>query len=227
MGVYERYILPRIINCTMQNRMVAEERSKLVPLAAGTVLEIGIGSALNVPLYAGGVARLVGIDPSRELWKLGGGRAKAARFPVRFVRSSAEQLPFRDRAFDTAVMTWTLCSIPNPVAALREAARALKPGGRLLFIEHGRSPSVRVSTWQDRLTPIWRRIGGGCHLNRDIDAVIREAGFELDSLQTGYLKGPRPLTYLYRGVAHATPLIAAGRVHRYRRVWCRDRIGSP
>jgi ubiquinone/menaquinone biosynthesis C-methylase UbiE len=210
MGVYERYILPRIINCTMQNRMVAEERNNIVPLAAGTVLEIGIGSALNVPHYGVEVGHLVGVDPSRELWKLGAGRARQARFPVRFVRASAERLPFRDGVFDTAVMTWTLCSIPDPVAALREAARTLKRGGRLLFIEHGRSPQRRVQAWQDRLTPIWRRVAGGCHLNRAIDALIRQAGFAVDDLETGYTRGPRPFTYRYRGVARATRVTATG-----------------
>ena len=121
--------------------------------------------------------------------------------PVSLVRASAEQLPISDAVFDTIVMTWTLCSIPDPSAALDEMRRVLKPGGRLLFIEHGLSPEPRITRWQRRLTPCWKWIGGGCHLDRKMDELFRAAGFRLDMLETGYMKGPKPWTFMYQGMA--------------------------
>jgi ubiquinone/menaquinone biosynthesis C-methylase UbiE len=163
------------------------------------VLEIGVGSGLNLPLYGPAVERVYGIDPSPEL--LDRARKQMAGVPGSLVRTSAEQLPFAAAAFDTLVMTWTLCSIPNPSAALTEMRRVLKLGGRLLFVEHGLSPEPRVIRWQHRLTPCWRRIGGGCHLDRKMDDLIRTAGFRLDALETGYMKGPKPWTFMYQGTA--------------------------
>jgi SAM-dependent methyltransferase len=124
-----------------------------------------------------------------------------ARVPVSLVRASAERLPFADAQFDTVVMTWTLCSIPNPSAALVEMRRVLKPGARLLFVEHGLSPERGIIRWQRRLTPCWKRIGGGCHLDHKMDDLIRAAGFRVDALETGYMKGPKPWTFMYQGSA--------------------------
>ncbi len=201
MNFYEKFVLPRLINLAMQNTVTTAERARFAPLASGTVLEVGAGSGLNIPFYAREVRQLYALDPSLELWRLALKRVARASFPVEFIQSSAESIPFDDETIDTVVTTWTLCTIPDPLKALTEMKRVLKPPGRLLFIEHGRSPDSRVVAWQDRLTPLWRRIAGGCHLNRRIDELILTAGFGIDLLETGYTQGPKPLVYLYRGLA--------------------------
>ena len=201
MGLYRRHILPRLIDLSMQNRAVRAERARFVPLASGTVLEVGLGSGLNLPFYSPAVERLYGLDPSLELQTMARRRARDARLPVEFIAGSGERIPMEDETVDAVVTTWTLCSIPDPVRALTEMRRVLNPGGRLIFIEHGRSPDARVVSWQDRLTPVWRRLAGGCHLNRKIDALILAAGFRIAQIETAYMKGPKPLVYLYKGVA--------------------------
>lgn len=201
MSIYARCVLPRLTDLVMRNKADAAERAKLVPLASGAVLEVGIGSALNVPFYGAGVARLCGLDPSIELWRIGRRRVARARFPVQFLVGSAERIPLEDHTVDTVVSTWTLCTIPDPALAMAEIRRVLKPEGRLVFIEHGRAPERRVQAWQGRLTPLWKRVAGGCHMNREIDAIIGKAGFRLSRIERGYTSGPKLLTYLYRGVA--------------------------
>jgi ubiquinone/menaquinone biosynthesis C-methylase UbiE len=156
---------------------------------------------LNLPLYGPSLDRVFGIDPSPELLSLASERVADGSVPVSLVRASAEQLPFADAVFDTIVMTWTLCSIPNPVAALIEMRRVLNLGGQLLFVEHGLSPEHRIARWQHGLTPCWKRIGGGCHLDRKMDQLIRSAGFDIHAIETGYMKGPKPWTFMYRGLA--------------------------
>lgn len=201
MKIYDRYILPRLINLSMQNKAVKAERVRFLPMASGKVLEVGIGSGLNIPIYSRSVEKLCGLDPSLELWKMAGSRAAGAPFPIEFIEGSAEKIPAENKTFDTVVTTWTLCTITNPTVALREMKRVLKPGGLLLFIEHGRSPDARVLAWQDRLNPLWNRLGGGCNLNRKIDELIREAGWRITQIETGYIKGPKPFTFLYKGRA--------------------------
>ena len=201
MGVYERWIVPRLLELAMQNRLLDHYRHQTIASARGLVLEVGVGSGLNLPLYGPAVVRVVGLDPSPELLRLASRRAADAIVPVSLFRASAEHLPLADAVFDTIVMTWTLCSIPNPIAALTEMRRVLRPGGRLLFVEHGLSPEIRTARWQHRLTPYWKRISGGCHLDRQMDDLIRSAGFEIDAVETGYLKGPKPWTFMYQGVA--------------------------
>lgn len=202
MGVYAKYILPRFIDLAMRNKDAAKVRADWVPHARGDVLEVGIGSGLNLPFYSSEVQRLYGLEPSAELQRIAGARAANAGTKVEFLSQSAEEpLPLSDRSIDTVVITWTLCSIANPSSALRQMKRVLKPSGVLIFVEHGLAPDPRVSTWQDRLTPLWKRIGGGCHLNRRIDALLVEAGFEILELKTSYLPGPRPMTYTYQGFA--------------------------
>ena len=201
MNFYDTYILPRLINLAMQNKAARAERARFVPLASGNVLEVGIGSGLNIPFYRPDVQALYGIDPSRELLKMARKRGAAARFPVELLEVSGERLPMEDETFDTVVTTWTLCTIPDPLAALNEIRRVLKPEGRVIFIEHGRSPDAPVLQWQNRLNPLWRRLAGGCNLNREIDALIRAAGLEITRLETGYAPGPKPFAYLYRGLA--------------------------
>jgi ubiquinone/menaquinone biosynthesis C-methylase UbiE len=202
MGFYSRYILPRFIDLAMSNREVARLRANLVPQAYGDVLEIGIGSGLNLALYSSQVRRVYGVDPSLELQQLARKRAFSATAPVEFFLQSAEEaLPLADASIDTAVLTWTLCSIPNPVNALREIRRVLKGSGRLIFLEHGRAADASVAIWQDRLTPFWRCIAGGCHLNRKADAIITSGGFHVIELKTEYIPGPRLMTYIYQGIA--------------------------
>ena len=201
MSLWEKYVLPPLINLVMQNKAAMAERRKFVPLASGTVLEVGIGSGINIPLYVGEVERLFAVDPSLDLWRLARKRLTRAPFPVEFVEGSAESIPVDDKTFDSVVTTWTLCTIGNPVKALMEMKRVLKPEGQVIFIEHGRSPDARVIAWQNRLNPLWKRIGGGCNLNRKIDDLILESGLEITRMETGYVRGPKPLTYLYRGLA--------------------------
>jgi len=204
MGIYNLYILPRLINLAMQSRVVSGERARLVPLASGGVLEVGIGSGLNLPFYARNVEKLYGLDPSRELWQLAKKRIAGVSFPVDFLALSGEKIPLEDAVVDTLVTTWTLCSIRDPERALAEMRRVLKPQGQLIFIEHGLAPDPRVMAWQNRLTPIWRRIAGGCHLNRAMDDLIRKAGFHFIRIEKGYSEGPKPFTYLYKGIAGAS-----------------------
>jgi ubiquinone/menaquinone biosynthesis C-methylase UbiE len=201
MNAYERYVLPRLIDLAMRNKAVAAERARAVPRAAGIVLEVGIGSGLNLPFYPGAVERLYGVDPRRELWALARKRVARASVPVAFIQASAERIPVRDASIDTVVMTWTLCSIPEARPALLEMKRILRLEGQLIFIEHGLAPDPRVAWWQDWLNPAWRRVAGGCNLNRDIVALIVDAGFQLTESEQGYGTGPRPMSYLYRGVA--------------------------
>jgi ubiquinone/menaquinone biosynthesis C-methylase UbiE len=201
MTLYGRYILPRLIHLAMRNTVATAERARFVLLAAGTVLEVGIGSGLNLPFYGPKVERLHALDPSRELWRMARDRVAAAPFPVEFDAVSAETIPLADRSVDTVVSTWTLCTIPDPERALAEMRRVPRPGGRLIFVEHGRSLEPRVRAWQDGLTPLWRRVAGGCHLNRPIDRLILDARFRLDELERGYAGRPKTMEYLYKGVA--------------------------
>ena len=202
MGFYSKYVLPRVIDLAMRNRETARLRAEWLPHARGDVLEVGIGSALNLPYYSSQVRRVCGVDPSVELQRMASARIAASPLEVElFVQSAEDPLPVSEASVDTAVLTWTLCSIPNASSALREIKRVLKPDGQLIFLEHGRAPDPGVVAWQDRLTPIWKRIAGGCHLNRKIDDLVEGAGFEISELRTCYLPGPRPMTYTYQGFA--------------------------
>ena len=203
MGFYAKYVLPRLIDLAMRNKDTARLRAEWIPHARGEVLEIGIGSGLNLPFYSTEVQRVYGVDPSLELQQMARKRALVNPVQVEFLSQSAEEpLPLAKETIDTVVVTWTLCSIPNPTEALQQAKRVLKPSGRLIFVEHGRSSDPGVVAWQDRITPAWKRIGGGCHLNRKIDDLITGAGFQIVELRTNYLPGPRPMTYTYQGFAH-------------------------
>lgn len=200
--MYRKYVLPWVIELAMRNKEATQLRAKWIPRACGNVLEIGIGSGLNLPFYREEVRRVHGVDPSAELQRMARKRAGDARVPVEFALQPADEpLPFPEENFDTVVVTWTLCSIPDAAKALNGMKKALKRGGHLIFVEHGQAPEEGVRKWQDRLTPLWKRIGGGCHLNRKVDEIIESAGFEIIELKTGYLPGPRPMTYIYQGLA--------------------------
>jgi ubiquinone/menaquinone biosynthesis C-methylase UbiE len=202
MGFYQQHIVPHLINLAMNQQKLAPYRERVVSAAEGRVLEIGIGPGFNLPIYGTKAECVIGLDPSPKLLSMA--RRMAQRVPgrIELIESSAEAIPLEDKSIDTLVMTWTLCSIPDPSRSLREMHRVLKPGGRLLFVEHGRSPDPHVRWWQDLLTPAWKRIGGGCHLNRAIGTLIEEAGFRFDRIDTGYMPGPRPMTFMYEGSAY-------------------------
>ena len=201
MTLYENWILPPLLDWAMRQRQVERYRVSLIPAARGHVLEIGVGSGLNLPHYGAGVTRIVGLDPSARLLSIARRRAGRATAPVDLIEGSAAAIPLGDASVDTLVMTWALCSIPDPQAALAEMRRVLKPGGALLFVEHGLSPEPAVARWQRRLTPFWRPFAGGCRLDRKMDDLIRAGGFAIAELKEGYAHGLRPLTYMYQGRA--------------------------
>jgi len=202
MGFYNRFILPHVIELAMRQKNFAPFRERVVGAARGRVLEIGIGSGLNLASYHSGVEKVYGVDPSTELLAKASNRLNSARIPVKLVEGSAEKLPFEDRSFDTVVMTFTLCSIPDAALAVLEMRRVLRPEGKLLFVEHGQAPDPAVVRWQDWLTPAWKRLGGGCHLNRKIDDLIKVGGFRIEQLSTDCLKSAlRPFSFIYEGSA--------------------------
>jgi ubiquinone/menaquinone biosynthesis C-methylase UbiE len=204
MNLYERWILPPILDLIMRQKHLTKYRRAVVTAASGRVLEIGVGSGLNFPLYGKQVELVYGIDPSPRLLAIARRRAAASGVPVELLQGSATAIPLADNAVDTVVMTWTLCSIPDPLAALREIRRVLKPNGNLCFVEHGLSREPSIEHWQHRITPAWRRMAGGCHLDRKIDELIRLAGFDLTNLQVEYAPGPRTMSYMYQGCACRT-----------------------
>ena len=201
MGFYQDQIVPLLINGSMRQKNLALYRNRVVPAAEGCVLEIGIGSGLNLPFYSSNARQVIGLDPSPKLLAMARRASLSASRSVEFIEGSAERIPLEDASVDSVVTTWTLCSIPDALRALRDMRRVLRPGGRLLFVEHGRAPDPNVIWWQDRLTPVWKRLGGGCHLNRAIGTLIEGAGFQFDRLQTGYMRGPKPMTFMYEGSA--------------------------
>jgi ubiquinone/menaquinone biosynthesis C-methylase UbiE len=202
MNVYERQVLPRVIDKLLGTRALAELRARVAGSLSGEVLEVGFGSGLNVPHYPAGVTRVLAVDPAEVGQRLAAKRVAESRIPVEFVGLDGEHLPLDDASVDHVLTTWTLCTIPHVDLALREIARVLRPGGRLHFLEHGRSPDPKVARWQDRITPIQRRLGGGCHPNRPIDELIDAAGLEIDELSNYYLTGtPRSMGYMYEGQA--------------------------
>jgi ubiquinone/menaquinone biosynthesis C-methylase UbiE len=201
MGFYKNQVVPLLTSLSMRNENLAAYRQRVVPEATGCVLEIGIGSGINLPLYSPKIVQqVIGLEPSPKLLDMAR-RVERHGMSVDFVEGSAEEIPLENASVDTVLTTWTLCTIPDPDSALRQMRRVLKPGGRLLFVEHGRAPDPKVVWWQDRLTPIWKRIGGGCHLNRPINSLIEGAGFRLERLKTSYMPGPKPMTFMYEGSA--------------------------
>jgi ubiquinone/menaquinone biosynthesis C-methylase UbiE len=199
---YERHVLPSLIDAACGFRCVWHQRHKVVPLAEGCILEIGIGTGLNLEHYnKANIKKIVGLDPGLGMYRRARKRIKQASLAVKLVGSSAENVPYQDSSFDTVLVTYSLCTIPNPVAALKEMRRALRRCGKLIFCEHGLAPDTSVRRWQDRLTPLWAKLAGGCQLNRDIPSLLREAGFHSVDIQSMYLPGPRPLTYNYWGTA--------------------------
>ncbi len=200
--LYDRFVVPQLVHWGMRNERLQGFRAATVAAARGRVLEIGIGSGLNFPFYGRDVAEVVGIDPAQSLLTRAAKAGGWMPFKIRLICQSAEHLPYPDQSFDSVVSSWTLCSIPDVEAALAEAHRVLKPGGRFAFIEHGAADTDKLQYWQRRLTPAWRCVSGGCHLDRRPDRLLAAAGFTLETLETGHLfEGPRLVTFHYRGVA--------------------------
>lgn len=205
MPLWTDRILPYFVHLTLKDAEIAKVRQKYLGDAHGEVLEIGFGSGLSLPALSTQVRKLVAVEPSDTAWKIAGDAVRLAPFPVERLATSAEAIPLPDGSVDEAVSSFTLCTIPDAGKALREILRVLRPGGRFRFVEHGRSPEAGVARWQDRLTPLQKRVAGGCHLNREIDRIIREAGFRIDLLDRFYVRGPKLATHLYSGTAVKAP----------------------
>lgn len=201
MGFYARHVLPRLTHLAMRQKQLTPYRQRLVSDVEGRVLEIGVGSGLNLPFYSDRAAEVIGLDPSAELLAVAR-EAHGVRPETRLIEGVAEAVPLDDRSADHVVIGWTLCSVSDPAAVLHELCRVLKPGGRIHFVEHGSAPEADVRRWQRSLTPIWRRCAGNCHLDRPVADIIRASGLAMDRLDTGYTRGPRPMTFMYEGVAH-------------------------
>ena len=201
MGFYEDRILPHLVHLSMRQDTFLAYRRRLVPAAQRRVLEIGVGSGLNLPLYTDAAEHVVGLDTSPRLLSVARHVHRSGTASTELLEGSAEALPLEDKSIDAVVTTWTLCTIPDVNAALREMRRVLKPSGALLFVEHGRSPDEKVRRWQDRLTPVWKRLGGGCHLNRPIRELLEDSGFRIGRIETGYMNGPKPMTFICEGRA--------------------------
>ena len=202
MGLYDKYILPKFLNCACGSKPINYQRQKVVPLAKGKVLDIGIGSGLNIPFYnSDKIDKVIGIDPSHELIELAKELANDSKASIELVIGSAESIPYPDNFFDTVLVTYTICTIPNVAIANKEMWRVLKDDGKLIFCEHGLAPDKKISKWQNRIDPFWGKIAGGCHLNRDIQKLITDAGFSFESLDKMYIPNtPKFAGYNYWGI---------------------------
>ncbi len=203
MGFYENRILPRVIDLVCGMGPILKQREKVVPHAVGRVLEVGMGSAINLPFYdADRVEMVWGLEPSEGMRRKAAARLAGAPFPVEWLGLPGEEIPLEDDSADTVLLTFTLCTIPDFRKALEQMRRVLKPGGRLLFAEHGEAPDQDVRKWQDRINPIWKRVAGGCNINRRIPQLIEESGFKIEDIDSMYLPGtPRIAAFQYWGSA--------------------------
>ena len=202
MSLYETYCLPHILNIVCGLKVIQKQREKVVPFAQGRVLEIGMGSGLNLPYYDAEKIELVwGLEPSEGMRKKAQKKLKHAPFEVRWLDVPSEEIPLDDASVDTVLLTYTLCTIPDWHKALQQMRRVLKPGGELIFCEHGEAPNERVRRWQERINPLWGKIAGGCHLNRPIPRFIEEGGFKIQTMKSQYLPGPKFAGYNYWGTA--------------------------
>ncbi len=202
MGLYNKYILPKIIDWACKQKSNMRQREKVIPLAYGNVLEIGVGSGLNLPFYNNeNVKHLTAIDPSKDIWNKNVVDIETLPFEFKFINAFAENIPVDNNSFDTVVITYTLCSIPDTYKALAEIRRVLKTSGKLVFCEHGKSPDEATQRWQNIANPLWKRLGGGCNLNRDIPGIIEENGFKMNKIETMYIPGWKPASFNYWGTA--------------------------
>jgi len=205
MGLYRRYIEPALVSAACSTKPIAKQRAKIAPRASGTVLEVGFGSGHNLPFYdASKVDRLYALEPSEGMRRRAAGRVAQSTIPIEFLDLPGEDIPLDAGSVDTALVTYTLCTIPDAAKALAGVRRVLKPGGVLYFCEHGKAPDAGVAKWQDRINGVWGRIAGGCNLNRDIPAMLRSADFAIEDLEEMYLPStPKIAGYNYWGSARA------------------------
>lgn len=202
MSWYEQKLVPRLINFACSTKPNRKQREKIVPRAHGDVLEIGFGGGLNLPYYDGSrVRKVFGLEPSAGMRESAAPMIERSELDIELIDLPGEQIPLDDHSVDTVLVTYTLCTIPDVVEALAGMRRVLKPGGELLFCEHGEAPDENVRRWQNRLNPMWGRIAGGCNMNRDIPAIIEDNGFRIESDERMYIPGPRVLCYNYWGSA--------------------------
>lgn len=204
MGFYGERVFPKIMNVVMNSKQTRRIRSEVCAPLSGEVVEIGFGTGLNVPHMPTAVVRLQAVDPMARGRVLAAKRIDASEVPVEFIGLDGQHLPLADHSVDAVLATWTLCSIPDAVAAIREVRRVLKPGGKFHFVEHGRAPDTKVRKWQNRLNGIQNRVACGCNLNRDIPALIESGGMTIEHVATFYAKGaPKTMGWTYQGVAHS------------------------
>ena len=203
MGFYDRYILPHLINCACGDKSIAKQRQKVVPLATGRVLEVGMGSGLNLPYYdRSKVEKIWGLEPSEGMRLKAQSNVTASGLDVEWLDLPGEEVPLESNSVDTVVLTYTLCTIPGWQAALEQMRRVLRPGGTMVFSEHGEAPDESVRRWQRRINPVWNRIAGGCHLNRPIPDFLEQGGFKIETVDSMYMPGPKWAAFNYWGVAH-------------------------
>ena len=197
MGFYDKYILPHFLNCACGSKPIVYQREKVVPMAEGLVLEVGIGSGLNIPFYdSTKVDKILGLDPSEELNRMALKVAADKGIPVEFILGGAEAIPLPDNHVDTVLVTYTMCTIPEVAAANKEILRVLKPQGKMIFCEHGLAPDANISKWQNRIDPYWGKIAGGCHINRDIRGLLDSSSLVVSEWQSMYLpQTPRVAGY--------------------------------
>ena len=203
MSLYDKYVLPKFLNCACGSNPVSRQRQKVVPLVEGKVLEVGVGSGLNLPFYdKSKIDELWGLDPSEELSDMARKVADRENIVVNFISSGAEEIPLPDSYFDSVLITYTMCTIPEVARANKEIKRVLKRGGKLIFCEHGEAPDENIRKWQKRINPFWGKLAGGCNINRKIPSLIQNAGFEIVELEEMYLpKTPKIAGYNYWGYA--------------------------
>lgn len=203
MSFYNKYILPKVLNCACASKPINYQRDKIVPLAEGVVLDIGIGSGLNIPFYnKTKIKQLYGLDPSKELLDIAKSVAKKENLEIEFLECGAESIPLPDKSIDTVLITYTMCTIPDVALSNSEIIRVLKDDGKLLFCEHGLAPDKNIAKWQKRINPLWSKIAGGCNLNRDIPNLISSSGFKISNMEEMYLPStPKFAGYNFWGVA--------------------------
>ena len=203
MSFYDKYILPKVLNCTCASKPIRYQRDKIVPLAEGVVLDVGIGSGLNIPFYnKSKINYLYGLDPSKELLDIAKSVANKENLEIEFLECGAESIPLPDKSIDTVLITYTMCTIPDVALSNSEIMRVLKDDGKLLFCEHGLAPDKNIAKWQKRINPLWGKIAGGCNLNRDIPKIISSSGFKISNMEEMYLPStPKFAGYNYWGVA--------------------------
>ncbi len=203
MSLYDKYVLPKFLNCACASKPILRQRQKVVPLAEGKVLEIGIGSGLNLPFYEKSkIDEIWGLDPSEELSAMARIVADQESIEVNFISSGAEEIPLPDDHFDSVLVTYTMCTIPEVLRANQEIRRVLRAGGKMIFCEHGEAPDENIRKWQKRINPFWGKIAGGCNINRKIPSLIQDSGFDIVEMEEMYLPNtPKIAGYNYWGYA--------------------------